>query len=112
MIDRIFSNPLFAIGFVFFVVCMILVYLGQRERAQVNQMRGRKGFTPRWSSGRRHRRTSLRGGRSGFSPQWNRERGRGTGRKPTAPVESRTPGRSESGQEPGESDSDDPRSGS
>lgn len=108
MIDRIFSNPLFAIGFIFFVVCMILVYLGQRERAQVNQMRGRKGFTPKWTSGRRHRRTSLRGGRGSFQPQWNRDRRRPTGRKPTAPVETRTPERSDSGRAEGESKPEDP----
>jgi hypothetical protein len=106
MIDQFFSNPLFAIGFVFFVVCMILVYLGQRERAKVSQMRGRKGFTPSWSSGRRHRRTSLRGGRSSFSPKWNREGSRATGRKPTTPVESRTPERSDSGRAERETDSE------
>ena len=95
MIDQILSNPLFAIGFIFFVVCMILVYLGQRERAKVSHMRGRKGFTPKWSSGRRHRRGSLRGaGAGGFQPQWKRERRSSADRKSTAPVETRTPERS------------------
>jgi len=70
--DQFFSNPSMAIGFLFFVVVLILFYIGQRERARVNRLKGRRGFSPRWHSGRRHRKRISRSADGGFKPEWCR----------------------------------------
>ena len=76
MLDRLLSNPLVALGFIIAVVYLALFYLAQRERSQVNQMRGQRRFSPKWSSGRRHYRRRGAARREGFSPQWNRKKAR------------------------------------
>ena len=74
MFEQLLSSPLIAVGLLVLVVYMAAVYFTQKERAKVHHMKGRKGFTPKWSSGRRHRARRRAGAEGGFRPQWDRDR--------------------------------------
>lgn len=75
MLDRFLASPFIALGFVLLIFLLILVYLGQRERAAVDRMRGPRRFSPRWSSGRSHR-SRRRRSEPGFQPRWDRDKRR------------------------------------
>jgi hypothetical protein len=72
MLDALFNSPLFAIGFIFFVLVLGLIYMANRERAQVKSMKGPRRFRPDWSrTGVRRRKRRWR--RDRFRPEWDRE---------------------------------------
>ena len=70
--DRFLESPAVAVGFIIFVVYLVLFYFAQREKANVARMRGPRRFSPSWSSGRTHRRRRSSARREGFKPQWTR----------------------------------------
>jgi hypothetical protein len=71
MLDRWLESPMAAVGFIFFVLVLAMIYLVNRERAQVQRMRGPKRFIPKWrdrGGGRKKRRRRRTGG---FQPLWS-----------------------------------------
>jgi hypothetical protein len=75
MLDALFNSSLFAIGFIFFVLVLGLIYLANRERAQVKSMKGPRRFQPDWSrTGVTRRKRRWR--RDRFRPEWDREAGK------------------------------------
>ena len=71
MMDALFNSPLFAIGFIFFVLVLGLIYMGNRERAKVSRLKGPRRFQPDWSrtgAPRKKRRWK----RDRFRPEWDR----------------------------------------
>ena len=76
MLDRILQSPTAAIGFIVFVIILGMIYLVNRERAQVARMKGPRRFQPDWrrTGAPRSRRRRRRRSSGTFSPTWNRGR--------------------------------------
>lgn len=82
MLDRWLQSPGAAIGFIFFVIMLAGIYLVNRERAQVQRMRGPRRFTPKWKEHGGVRRKRRRRRTGGFNPVWTeRETPSGSERK-------------------------------
>lgn len=86
MLDQLTGSPMAAIGFIFFVIVLGGIYLVNRERSQVQRMRGPRRFQPDWRRSGSPRSRTRRRRRSGgaFKPAWNerpsgRERNRDAG---------------------------------
>ena len=71
MLDRWLESPGAAIGFIFLVLVLAMIYLVNRERAQVQRMRGPKRFTPKWKDRGGTRRKRRRRRTGGFQPVWS-----------------------------------------
>ena len=70
MLDQFFESPFTAIGFVIFVVYLGGLYILNRERQKVAQMRGPRRFEPKWSNAASRRRQRRGRGSGTFSPDW------------------------------------------
>ena len=94
MLDRLLESPMLPIGFIAFVLLMAGVYFVNRERAQIERLRGPRRFQPAWSrkDGRRRRRRRRRTGGQ-FNPGWSRS-------EPAGPPESEDQGRDGVSSEP------------
>lgn len=71
MLDRWLESPGAAVGFIFFVLVLAMIYLVNRERAQVQRMRGPRRFTPKWRDRGGTRRKRRRRRKGGFQPVWS-----------------------------------------
>lgn len=85
MLDRLIESPMLPIGFIAFVLILAAVYFVNRERAQVQRLKGPRRFQPEWSrkDGRRRRRRRSRAGGQ-FKPSWTRS-------EPEPPSEGKDP---------------------
>lgn len=72
MLDRLFHSSGAAFAFIFFVIILFIFYMVNRERSQVQRLKGPRRFEPRWTArgGSRRRRRRRPGGQ--FKPDWNR----------------------------------------
>lgn len=72
MLDRLIGSQMAAVALIFFVIVMVWIYLLNRERAKVQQIRGPRRFRPKWRE-RSGDRVSVRRRRrkDGFHPAWS-----------------------------------------
>jgi len=82
MLDRLVQSPIIPIGFIIFVVVLLLVFLVNREQTHVQRLRGPTRFQPDWGrtrrgGSRRRRRRRMPSGE--FRPDW---KGSGLDRTP------------------------------
>ena len=72
MLDRLIGSQLAAIALIFFIIVMVWIYLLNRERAKVQQLRGPKRFRPKWRERSGDRKALRRRRRKdGFHPVWS-----------------------------------------
>ena len=71
MLDRFFESPAVAFGFILFVFFLGGIYLVNRERSQVQRLKGPRRFQPDWGRTRGGKKKRRAKKRSGFHPSWN-----------------------------------------